>query len=374
MSSRGIRRIIALPMLALAALAAPVLAPASQAASGSGRTTAGVPLVSTGSVGRVSGTSATLEGTVDPRTYATSYYFQYGPTVAYGQVTASATLPAGSTATVKVSLTATGFLSGYHYRLVASNEAGPPKDGKDRVYTAPAIKKKNEIVLPKTFQPTPLGGTFVLSGTLTGTGNAGRAVVLQASPYPYTAPYADVGAPMLTGPTGAFAFHVANMLSSTKFRVATVATASSLPLQSAVIPELVTVRVILKARSAGHKGLVRLYGTVTPAEVGAHVFIELEKAPRPTAVKPGKLEKPDKPARAEKEKGEKAPTFAPKFDTIVKRATRTISRFSVVVSVRASGHYRAYVQVESGPVTSGASSTVSLKAPAKKRNGGSKQA
>jgi hypothetical protein len=371
MSSRPIRRIIALPMLALTVVAA--AAPASQAASGSGRAMAGVPLVSTGGVGRVSGTSATLDGTVDPRTYATTYYFQYGPTVAYGQVTASATLPAGSTATVKVSLTASGFLAGYHYRLMASNEAGPSKAGKDRVYTATAIKKKNEFVLPKTFQPTPLGGTFMLTGTLTGIDNAGREVVLQASPYPYTAPYADVGMPLLTGPTGAFSFHVANMLSSTKFRVATVATAGSLQLQSAVIPELVTVRVILKARSAGHKGLARLYGTVTPAEVGAHVFIELEKAPRPTAVKPGKLEKPEKPARAEKEKGEKPPSFSTKFDTIVKRATRTISRFSVVVSVRASGHYRAYVQVAPGAVTSGASSTVSLEAPAKKHKGSAKQ-
>ena len=255
-------------------------------------------------------------------------------------------------------------MPGYHYRLVAGNQDGP-KDGKDRIYAVTTTKKKSEFVLPKLFQPTTLGGTFVLSGTLTGTGNANREIVLQASPYPYTAPYADVGTPLLTGPTGTFSFHVDNMLTSTRFRVATVG--SSLPLLSRVIPELVTVRVILKARTAGHKGLVRLYGTVTPAEVGAHVFVELEKTPKPKAVKPGKPEKPEKAGKAEREPSEKAPSFSSKFETTVKRATRTISRFSVVVRVRQAGHYRAFVQVENGAVTSGSSSTVLLHAPADKK-------
>ncbi len=356
--------VLATLVLVCAALALPL---ASQAATTSSRTTPGAPLVSTGSVGRVSGTSAMLEGAVDPRTYATTYSFQYGPTVAYGQETTSATLPAGSTATVKVSLTATGFLPGYHYRLLASNQAGV-KDGKDRIYTVATTKKKSEFVLPKLFQPTTLGGTFVLNGTLTGADNANREIVLQASPYPYTAPYADVDAPLLTGPTGAFSFRVDDMLTSTKFRVATVG--SSLPLLSRIVPEAVTVRVVLKARAASHNGLVRLYGTVTPAEVGAHVFLELEKAAKPKSVKPGKPEKPEKPGKTEKEPSEKAPSFSSKFETLVKRATRTISRFSIVVSVRQTGHYRAFVQVALGAVASGSSSTVLLRAPARRRGRG----
>ena len=108
-------------------------------------------------------------------------------------------------------------------------------------------------------------------------------------------------------------------------------------------------RVVLKARSSGHRGLVRLYGTVTPAEVGAKVFIELEKVAKPKADKPGKLEKPEKPGKPEKEKGEKPPSFSTKFDTVVKRGTKSISRFSVVVSVRDTGRYRAFVQVKPGP-------------------------
>ena len=199
LNSDRVKRTVLLPVAAIlcAALALPLV---SQAATGSGRTTPGPPLVSTGSVARISGTVATLDGTVDPRTYATTYYFQYGPTIAYGQQTASATLPAGSTSTVKISASASGFFSGYHYRLVASNEKGA-KDGKDRTYTPTTTRKKSEFVLPKSFQPTTLGGTFVLSGTLTGADSAGHEIVLQGTPYPYTAPYTDLGTPLLSTAT-----------------------------------------------------------------------------------------------------------------------------------------------------------------------------
>jgi hypothetical protein len=369
MSSYKIKRMAAVPSLALAALAL-ALPLASQAASGGNpKSEPGPPILSLATV-RVSGTTAVLSGSVDPRTYATTYYFEYGASSTSLQPTPSVTIEAGKTETIKVSQTVTGFLANYHYRLVAKSN-GITRETKERVYTLKTTKKKTEFVLPKVFQPVPLGGTFVIGGTLTGTGGANRAIVLQATPYPYTAPYADVGAQLLTGPTGAFSFRVANLLSATKFRVETV---GPLPVLSRVVPAQVTVRVVLKVRSSGHEGLVRLYGTVTPAEVGAKVFIELEKVAKPKAEKPGKLEQPEKPGRAEKEKGEKPPAFSTKFDTVVKRATKAISRFSVVVSVRDAGRYRAFVQVQPGAIGSGASTTVTLhaastKAKKKKKKG-----
>lgn len=364
MNSFRIKRTIVSSALALAGLAL-ALPLASQAASE--KATPGIPLVKTRGVGRATATTVVLEGSVDPRTYATTYYFQYGPTTAYGKQTASGTLEGGpaATKTKRVNETATGLLAGYYYRLVATNAAGTG-EGLPVKYTpkpAKAIKKKSAFVLPKTFAPITLGGTFVLAGTLTGAGNAGRAIVLQATPYPYAAPYANVSGPILTGPSGAFSFHVANLMTSTKFRVATVAAPALL---SPVVPEQVTVRVILKARSAGKKGLVRLYGTVTPAEVGAHVFIQLERVPKPKAEKPGKIEKPQKEGGHERSEREPVPTFATKFNAIVKRATRSISRFSVVVSIADAGHYRALVQVKPGPVASGHSNSILLNAPAKK--------
>ena len=187
MNSFRITRTIVSPALVLASLAL-ALPLASQAAGSTRQTEPGTPLATTGTVGRVTGTTAVLEGSVDPRTYTTTYYFQYGPTSAYGQQTATGTLPGGSTATamVKISGTAAGFLPGYHYRLVASNEKSTagPTFGRDRTYTLKTTRKKSEFVLPKTFPATPLGGTFVLAGTLTGTGSANRASCCSRAPTP----------------------------------------------------------------------------------------------------------------------------------------------------------------------------------------------
>jgi len=364
MRSFEIRRRAVLPVLALAsvALMAP-LAPQAAAKSGSNSnngTTPGPPRAFTGSVSHASGNSAVLGGSIEPHTFATTYYFQYGSTAGYGAQTTPANLPAGTT-TVKVSQTVTGLLSGYHYRLVATNADGMSV-GHDRIFTS---KKKPTITLPKLFAPTPLGGTFTLSGTLTGIGNANHEVVLQASPYPYNGAYTNVGSPILTDATGKFTFHVSNMTTSTKFRVATIGTA---PVYSFIVPEQVSVHVVLKVRSSGHQGLVRLYGTVTPAEVGAHVFFQLEKPPgaaekAPKTEQLTKLENPKKNHGKSEMAEEQHPTFLTKFTTIVKQGTKAISRFSAVVNVSDAGHYRAFVSVRPGPLASGHSISVVLHAP-----------
>ncbi|HYB24839.1 MAG TPA: hypothetical protein VED41_13635, partial [Solirubrobacteraceae bacterium] len=175
------------------------------------------------------------------------------------------------------------------------------------------------------------------------------------TPYPYRLPYADVGSIITTSASGSFSFSVPDQRTSTKFRVATVGSA---PIYSDIVPALVEVDVTLKVRTAGRKGLVRLYGTVAPAEVGAHVLIQLERPPKqpkaPTSSKPEKTEK-----ATEKER---TPSFATKFTTIVKHATRSISRFSLVLTVPQSGEYRAFVELAPGPLISGHSQTVALHA------------
>ena len=351
-----LKRVTALLALASIALILPL---ASQAASSTG-STPGPPRVATGGFSHVSGTSATLEGSINPRTLSTTYYFEYGPTTAYGQATTPAVL-AGGTTLVRVSQAVTGLQPGYHYRLVASNTDGK-KVGHDRTFSA-ELAKKTEFELPKTYNATPLGGTFILSGTLTGTGD--REIVLQATPYPYTTAYTDVGSPIVTTATGRFTFSVAKLTASTKFRIATVGTKL---LYSLIVPAQVAVRVTLKARASTiSQGLVRLYGTVTPAEVGAHVFLELEKPPKreetpKTGEKPSRLENPAKGKGKSEREEEKGPTFLSKFATVVKPGTSAISRFSAVVSIRDAGHYRAFVEVRPGPLVSGHSSTVLLRA------------
>jgi hypothetical protein len=358
-------RIVQVLTLGAAALVAPLASQAATSSTGS----PGPPIVSTGSFTHASGSSAVLEGSVDPRTLPTTYYFQYGPTTAYGSQSTPANLPAGATTKVKVSQTVTAILLGDHYRLVATNAAGT-KDGHDRVLNLKKKQiKKGGFVLPDTFAPTPLGGTFVLSGTLTGLGNANRAIVLQASPYPYRTAFADVGHAIATSAFGGFSFTVSNLFISTRFRVVTVGT----PVRSSrIVPEQVVVRVLLKARASRAGGLVRLYGTVTPAEVGARVFFQLEKAKSEEETKPGKLEKPpklEKPGKREKpgksgkaKEHEKPAVFLTKFSSVVKRATKSVSRFSIVVKVRTSGHYRAFVIIPAGPLASGHSQTILLHA------------
>ncbi len=372
MSGYRIKQAWSLPVLMLTGL---VLAlPLAAWARTSSSNGSAAPTVSTRPA-KVSGSSALLEATVNPHALATTYYFKYGPTTAYGQETAVGKIEASATATTgqRVSEPAVGIKEGFHYRVVATNADGS-SEGRDRVVTAKKKAKsaKPGFVLPKTFAAIPLGSEFFLSGTLTGPKNGGREIVLQASPYPYRTAYANVGAPLLTTATGAFSFRVANMRTSTRFRVVTV---GAPVLTSLIVPAQVAVRVVLKVRSSSHKGLYRLYGTVTPAEVGAHVLVQLERAPveaeekkSESSEKPSKLEKPGKGGSGgggSEKKEEKGPTFATKFKAVVKPGTTTLSRFSIVVSIRATGHYRVFVLVPAGPLVSGHSTTVLLHAPAK---------
>jgi hypothetical protein len=336
MSSRKTRHRIALAIVLVAATALAFAAVSSAARP----VRVGLPSVATGGVSHVQATSATLLGAIDPRGTATTYFFQYGPTVTYGKQTTPASLPAGN-ARVKVGQAATGLLPGYHYRLVASNSAGT-KPGKDRTFALTKAKKP-KFTITKPTTATAYGGALTLTGVLSGAGNAARKIVLQESPFPYLAPFATTGVPIVTSATGAFSFHVAQLLTSTQYRVSTL---DPRPLYSSLVTVDAALRVTLKVRTSSHKGLVRLYGTVTPASVGARVTFQLRKA-----VRPGNNEK----------NSERTSKFATQFSTKTKRATKTLSRFSAIVTVQKGGSYRAEVTpAKKGAFAAGDSATVLL--------------
>jgi len=69
-------------------------------------------------------TGATLNGRVMPGGLATSYWFQYGLTPAYGQVTPTQNLAAGSAITAVTAALSGNPLTTYHYRLVVQNAQG----------------------------------------------------------------------------------------------------------------------------------------------------------------------------------------------------------------------------------------------------------
>jgi hypothetical protein len=320
----------------LAALAL-TLPPAAAAPAATGSTQK--PRAVTGSVGHARGASAVLQGSVNAHGLETSYYFQYGPTTAYGAQTPTVAVGKG-TKPVKVGQTVASFPLGSHYRIVATNAAGTTL-GRDRSYTSVKGRLKFAIASTKEAVPTPYGGTFVLRGTLSGPGGALHTITAQSSPYPFLTAFTDLGAALATNAAGAFAIPVRGLTRTTQLRVRT---NDLRPLYSPIVTARVAVRVTLRVHSSKVKGLVRLYGTVTPAKVGARVLFQVEKATRPHG------------------SSEKEVRFATQASTVVRRATRTYSRFSDIVKVRKGGRYRAYVVLHSGALYSGASPSVTLHA------------
>jgi len=248
---------------ALAACAVLALLGAADSAQAAPR-----PVVITGPATTIDYGSATLTGRIDPEGGATSYYFQYGPTGALGEQTAIASAGAG-TRSVAVSVAVTGLspLTVYHYRLVAINPTAAV-NGRQRTFTTTKIPLSLAILAAPN--PVPFGGQATVQGTLSGTGNAGRAVVLQASAFPFTAGFADIGNPELTSPQGTFTFSVGSLAQATQFRVVTM---SDPQVISPVATENVAVLVSSHLGHARRPHHVRVYGTVTPAENGALVLI-----------------------------------------------------------------------------------------------------
>jgi plastocyanin len=93
------------------------------------------PVASTGSASAVNETEATLNGTVNPSEQATTYFFEYGTTIAYGQKTTGESAGSGTSA-VAGSATVSGLspATDYHFRLVAKNATGT-SPGADRTFT-----------------------------------------------------------------------------------------------------------------------------------------------------------------------------------------------------------------------------------------------
>ena len=327
-------------LLASVALALPLSSPAMKAPKSK------APHASTGSARHVSGSTAELTGNVNPRGQETSYYFQYGPTIAYGAQTPTTAVGSG-TGGVKVNQVVTGLQVGavYHYRVVAVNAAAETTDGRDRTLTtkAPSHNRGStpkpiqlKFVLPKEPKVVQYGSPFAVAGTLSGPGGAGQQVVLQASPFPYESAFNNLGSPATTTTRGAFSLRVPNVSQNTKLRVSTL---DSPTVYSRVVTVQVAVLVTLRAQPAG-QGLVRFEGTVTPAEAGAPVTFQL--------LRPG-----HRPANVGRAK--------------VTRGAGHVSRFSALVGIRHTGSYRALVKVNNGRQVSGNSRSVFVQAVARSR-------
>jgi hypothetical protein len=280
---------------------------------------ASAPAVSTGGASSVSFGSATLHGTVDPHGAETSYYFQYGPTTAYGMQTGLSNAGSG-TSTVHVAIVVSGLapLTRYHYRLVAVNSGGFAF-GRDRAFDSTRVPLSLGILASPN--PVLYGGTVVVQGTLSGTFNANRTVVLQAEPFPYTAGFANVGNPELTTAGGSFSFPVLDLTQGTAFRVVTT---TNPPVVSPVAFESVDLRVSAKAGPVGPRGRALFHGLVSPAMDGAEIAVMRQVHGRQVFV----------------------------AGTRLHHRTTKASHFSLLAKAKRGNIYRILVHVPGGPLSS----------------------
>jgi len=98
-------------------------------------------------------TSARLRGRVRPNSQATEYHFEYGTTEAYGQSTPT-TYAGSSYDLLTVLASVDGLAPGtqYHFRLVATNDAGQT-EGPDRVFETAAAPAGAAGSVPAAVQP-----------------------------------------------------------------------------------------------------------------------------------------------------------------------------------------------------------------------------
>lgn len=257
MHNRVIRFMLAGALAALVAPAAAVAAPAK-------------PVVVTRAAANVGQATVTLNGAVNPREAETTYFFQYGPTSVYGAQTPAASAGAGG-ARVRVAANVAGLAPAttYHYRLVASNAKGLVK-GKDRTFRT--ARQPLGVSLAASPNPIRAGSGVTLGGTLTGTGNAGRPIALQANPYPYTQGFQTVGNVLLTNSAGGFAFPILSVPVNTQYRVL-----------MTTRPEVVSPVVVLGAQvkvktwQRARRGNVRLWGRIKPTAPGSEVLIQKKR-------------------------------------------------------------------------------------------------
>jgi phage head maturation protease len=144
----------------------------------------GPPVVITNPATFIAGYSAALNGSVDPHGLTTFVYFQYGTTTSYGSATLSQVKTGNTYQSVSANISGLAASTTYHFRVVATNSAGP-RYGSDITFTTlsatgPPVVITNPATLIASFSATlngsvdPHGLTttvYFQYGTTTGYGS-----------------------------------------------------------------------------------------------------------------------------------------------------------------------------------------------------------
>jgi hypothetical protein len=284
------------------------------------------PGVSTGAATKLTITTATLNGKVNPHGAATTYFFQYGTTPAYGSRTPDASAGAGAAAVgASAPIAGLGPNTKYHYRLVARNNVGTTVGG-DRTFTTP--KQPLGLALVATPNPVAFGAPSTLAGTLSGTGNAGRPIRLQQKPFPFTGKFTNVGNVQLTNAQGGFSFALLSVPLTTQYRVLVTNNTS-------VVSPILTVSVSV---------VVGTRTTRTHVHRGGHVHFS-------GTIKPNV---PNVPVAIQKLNAKKH------WVTISGTITRAGGTYSKTIRIRRGGSYRVYAGASGGTFAPGAGRKVRI--------------
>ena len=291
------------------------------------------PGVTTGPAANVGQSTATLTGRVNPNEVETTYTFEYGTTRIYGTQVPSPPASAGkgnSAVAVTADIGGLAPATTYHYRLVARNALGVRR-GADRTFRTQ--RQPLGLTLGATPNPVRPGGRTVIAGTLSGTGNGGRQIVLQSNPFPYTQGFQNASNVQLTNADGSFSFPILSVSINTQYRV-------SLPNQPQVQSPIATVGVAptvsvraKRVRRTARGAIVRFTGRVTPAHDGTQIAIQRLKGD----------------------------TWVTISGTIAKHASSASSRYRKSVRLRRGGRFRIFAGTNDGDHVQSVSRTVRLR-------------
>ncbi len=250
--------------LAVLVTAVVAAAPATAAAQGA-------PGVATGGVTERTTTTVTLNGRVNPNGATTRYYFQYGTTRNYGATTVAEQTGTGTQPRqVKATISGLAPATEYHYRLIAENRFDIRR-GEDRTFrTRP---EPLGLTLGANPNPTKWNGSTTMLGVLSGTGNAGRQVVLQYQPWPYTAAFVNYGFPAVTDANGGFGFFIPNVTINTQTRVV-LPNDPDVVSPNVLLQALARVQTDVRTKAYPRSKRVRFRGTVTPAIDGEQMQVQ----------------------------------------------------------------------------------------------------
>jgi len=181
------------------------------------------PTVSTGVASSVTGSTANLNGTINPNGAISYYWFQFGTTTGYGSNTAYTNVVDGKSA-ISVSFPQSGLSSNttYHYRMAAMSYGGTSY-GSDQTFKTPAVSNPTvttTAVSSITSTSATSGGNVTADG---GASVTSRGVCWSTTPNPTIANSKTTNG---TG-TGSFTSSITGLTPGTPYHVRAYATNSA---------------------------------------------------------------------------------------------------------------------------------------------------